>query len=284
MIHLPKHASFSSLAAYSKCPKSWQLERVIHVPQTQGWARLGGSAVHTATERYDLATGEAPDATALFEQAFTEEIWEAYLLDSNIDTWRASGRATREWPNKEGQDFWWQNGPRFVQHWIDWTKEYGVHWRLAALSGDIPGVELEFKPTIGGHPVRMFLDRLYVLPNGDVVVLDIKTGTWEADALQLGLYAEGVYQATGIRPKYGTFWYSRKGLSGLIDLSKYTPGYLGRLVENFYKAVGAEIFTPAPSALCKSCSVRHACASVGGEQAEKYDPDYILMNPWGKAA
>ena len=277
MIHLPKHASFSSLAAYSKCPKSWQLERVIHVPQTQGWARLGGSAVHTATEWFDL--GQEGTAGELFDGAFTEEIWAAYLEDPDIASWRASGRATREWPNKEGAEFWWKTGPQFVQNWIDWVGAYSGHWRLATLSGDKPGIELEFKPIIGGHPVRMFLDRLYVLPNGDVVVLDIKTGTWEADALQLGLYAEGVYQATGIRPKYGAFWYSRKGISGLIDLSKYTPGYLGRLVENFYKAVGAEIFTPAPSALCKSCSVRHACASVGGEDAERFDPDWPLMQP-----
>lgn len=274
MITLPGHASFSSLSSYTKCPKAWQLERQVRVPQSQGWARIGGSAVHSATEKFDREGGSAVE---LFDSAFIDEIREAYAEDRNITEWKHSGRATARWPDKEGELWWWHHGPIFVQRWIDWRQDYSS-WRVALLDGE-PGIELEFKPLIGGHPVKMFIDRLYVLPNGDVVILDIKTGSWKADNLQLGLYAEGVFQATGIRPAYGAFWYSRDGevKPGLVSLRQYTPEYLGRLVGNFYTAISNELFSPAPSPMCNSCSVRHACASYGGAEAHKYDPDFQLM-------
>lgn len=268
MTELPTYTSYSSLSSYAKCPKAWQLQRLVKVPQSQGWARLGGSAVHVAAERYD--TGVSGSAQELFDQAFMEEIWEAYLKDPDIDSWAASKKGT------EGQAFWWKNGPTYVQRWIDWTKEYS-HWRLATLSDGRSGVELEFKPTIGGREVRMFIDRLYVLENGDVIVVDLKTGTWDADLLQAGLYAEGVYQETGIRPIWGAFWYARKGFDPrkhVKNLEGFTPHWLGSIVEGFFRDIEAGNFPAKQTALCNSCSVRKACAAVGGAQAEQYDPDF----------
>jgi hypothetical protein len=274
VINLPAHTSFSSLSAYAKCAKAWQLERQVKVPQSQGWARIGGSAVHTATEQFDRGTAGTPGE--LFDQAFIDEIRDAYSHDPEIGTWKHSGRASVRWPDKEGELWWWHHGPIFVQRWMDWVKDYSS-WRLAILD-DEPGVELEFKPMIGGFPVKMFIDRLYVLPGGEVAILDIKTGSWKSDELQLGLYAEGVFQATGIRPRYGAFWYAREGkIPGLVDLSRYTPAYLGHLVAGFYAKVGTGYFAPSPGPLCNSCPVRHACASHGGVEAFKYDPDYKLM-------
>lgn len=47
------HSSYSSLTAYTHCGKSYQLSRVLHLPEAPGLARLGGSAVHAATEFLD---------------------------------------------------------------------------------------------------------------------------------------------------------------------------------------------------------------------------------------
>jgi hypothetical protein len=272
VIELPEHASFSSLTSYSKCPKSWQLQRVVKVPQSQGWARLGGSAVHTATENYDL--GKGTDPAKLFAEAFIHEIWGAYLQDSDIASWLPSGRATKEWPNRRDQEWWWHHGPIYVQRWIDWTTE--TPWQLATLQDGRRGVELEFKPTIGNWPVQMFIDRLYVTEDGDVVVVDIKTGDPRfTEVLQLALYAEGVHQATGIRPKYGTFWCAQTGdITGLRDLSPWTNRSLGDLVKRFYWNLAAQRFAPRVSNLCNACSVRHACLAYGGDQASTYDPDW----------
>lgn len=47
------HASYSSLTAFTHCGKAYQLSRVLHLEEAPGLARLGGSAVHAATEFLD---------------------------------------------------------------------------------------------------------------------------------------------------------------------------------------------------------------------------------------
>lgn len=273
---IPAHASFSSLTSYARCPKSWQLERVSRVPQQGGWAGIGGSAVHTATERHDY--GLDTDARELFDTAFEEHIKQAYEKDPDITNWRASGRASKDWPDKENDLWWYQNGPKLVQAWIDWrTTGNGRVYDIACLYGDEPAIELELYPIIGGMRVKMFIDRLKVMPNGELLVVDLKTGSFPADPLQLGFYAEGVYQEAGVRPAFGLFWNARKGDGELVDLSPYTEAYLGHLVESWRKGIANEIFLPSRSNMCKSCFVRRACAAYGGEQAEQFDPDYFLM-------
>lgn len=51
---LPPHVSWSSFDQYLSCPKRWQLGRLVRVEQRPMWAGVGGSAVHKATELYDL--------------------------------------------------------------------------------------------------------------------------------------------------------------------------------------------------------------------------------------
>lgn len=51
---LAPHASYSSFTSYLKCGHAYFLERIVRVPQDPAWWFLGGGAVHTASERYDL--------------------------------------------------------------------------------------------------------------------------------------------------------------------------------------------------------------------------------------
>lgn len=268
MISLPAHVSFSSLSSYAKCPKAWQLERIVKVPQRQSWARVGGSAVHAATEQFDRSNGGDP--VELFTSAFIEEIRTAYLSDPDIHNWDVS--------RGQGVDWWFQNGPVFVQRWMDWTRQY-VSWQLAILAGDELAVELKCEPVIGGHRVKMVIDRVYVMPGGELTVLDIKTGNpfFAPDLLQAGLYAEGFRQKTGVRPRFGAFWFARSGQlrDGFQGLGAYTTEYLDELIQKFYLDVGAGRFPAKPSAMCKACSVRRACLNYGGEDAAFYDPDFL---------
>ena len=55
------HLSFSAIKTMADCGKRYQLQRVLELPETPGYAALAGRAVHAATEDYDrklyLATG-----------------------------------------------------------------------------------------------------------------------------------------------------------------------------------------------------------------------------------
>jgi hypothetical protein len=51
----PAHLSHSTISAYRSCGKKFQLGKILRLEEKPGLAALGGNAVHTATERIDLA-------------------------------------------------------------------------------------------------------------------------------------------------------------------------------------------------------------------------------------
>lgn len=49
----PGRFSFSALDKWTTCEKRWELAYLYPTPRRSGWASVGGSAVHLATERWD---------------------------------------------------------------------------------------------------------------------------------------------------------------------------------------------------------------------------------------
>jgi putative RecB family exonuclease len=49
------HRSFSSFSSWIRCGKAWQLERELQAPSEPAWWFVGGSAFHSAAEKYLLA-------------------------------------------------------------------------------------------------------------------------------------------------------------------------------------------------------------------------------------
>jgi hypothetical protein len=52
----PAHLSHSTVSGYRMCGKKFELEKILRKEQKPGLAAIGGNAVHTATEKYDLLT------------------------------------------------------------------------------------------------------------------------------------------------------------------------------------------------------------------------------------
>lgn len=50
----PAHLSFSTVSGYRMCGKKFELAKVLRLEEKPGLAAIGGNAVHTATEQYDL--------------------------------------------------------------------------------------------------------------------------------------------------------------------------------------------------------------------------------------
>jgi len=58
-VELPPHVSWSSFESWLSCGKKFYLQKIAKAEQRPGWAAIGGSAVHAATEALDLAEWEA---------------------------------------------------------------------------------------------------------------------------------------------------------------------------------------------------------------------------------
>ena len=178
--------------------------------------------------------------------------------------WKAAGRATKANPNKEDGEWWNANGPAMVQRWIDWRE--GHHgWRIYEHMGT-PAIELGINPIWNDVPVQMHIDRVMVNPDGELVVVDIKTGSRTPTSdLQLAFYAAGMESVLGIRPKWGTYWMAREGTtSELIDLDKFPTEWVIDIVTKFDKARKEGIFVPNFSH-CVMCGFKTTCKYKEGK-------------------
>jgi len=146
--------------------------------------------------------------------ATPEELWLRYWEENltrqravqgqeDTSTWRAGGRATIANPNKEDGDWWQANGLSMVNNWVSFRNaEHNLE--LWVTPQGVPAIELVFNMNLDGVMVKGALDRMMVLPNGDLVVLDIKSGArMPSSDFQLGIYAVAMEGVFGIRPKYG---------------------------------------------------------------------------------
>lgn len=179
-------------------------------------------------------------------------------------SWRAGGRATKEYPNKEDESWWLANGGDMVQRWIDFRANSG--WQLWVTPQGIPAIELDVNIILDDVPIKMALDRVMVTPDGELAVVDLKTGkNTPSSEFQLGIYAVGMEKTFGIRPSVGVYWMARDGVtSAMVDLSKWTVERVTEIVTLFDKARKDGIYIPNFDH-CKMCNITEQCKYNNGD-------------------
>jgi hypothetical protein len=116
--------------------------------------------------------------------------------------------------------------------------------------------------------VKMVLDRVMVNPEGELIILDIKTGrNTPSSDLQLAFYAAGMEQTFGIRPRWGTYWMARQGGTGVpLDLDLVPTSTVEYLIKEFNRARKANLYIPNLTN-CKMCSRTDYCKWRNGSLA-----------------
>ncbi|PSL04149.1 putative RecB family exonuclease [Haloactinopolyspora alba] len=273
---LPGHLSFSALSTYAECGERYRIERGHGVRGPSYWNTVGGTAVHHVTELADRAwfgeDVEVLDFEAAFEEAIAEEVERSGFPESAL---RASGRASKAWPDKQNKSWWLTHGPLYVSAWIRWRENTG--YRLWETPWGEPGIEVPIEVHVGGEPFVGYIDRVFVDPNdGTGVPVDLKCGNHEPkSSLQLGTYGVGLARDYGLPVRRGGFWMAKNyekdgdGLKYMEDLSRFTPEYVDVQFAMAWRGIRAGVFLPSPGMMCKSCSVRDFCTLMGGERADE---------------
>ena len=252
------------MSLYSECGEKFRLRRGYGLSGPPSWALIGGSAVHTITEILDLRELGADDPLPTFEEALDAETKrQTERARVKVDAIKATGRASKEWPNKRDRDWWLHHGPTFVQNWVDWKAEADLE--LLTMPDGMPAIEVSVECEIAGRKSRGYIDRAYVLPTGEVIVVDLKTGKKPSTYLQLGTYRHAFRLAHGIDVSLGAFWLAEKGeMTNPVDLTIFTPEYLENLYAMAWRGIEAGVFMPNTSAYCGSCDVAAWCRAQGG--------------------
>lgn len=262
-----KHLSYSGLDTYQQCGEKYRLTRVLNVKETKAWWFIGGSAIHRATEWWDLGDGNPlPKIWADAWEEVTQDIEPGEKIS-------AGGRVSNQWPNKEDHTWWNFHGPQMLEDYVRWRDE--SKWQIYSVN-DTPFVEWEFLLTLDNPiqgddvsesvQVKGFVDRVFVTPEGEAVVVDLKAGKNEpASAIQLGIYCAALRQRGGIDPALGGYYMTRKGTTpNLRGMGIYTDRMLGYILGTFEDSAREQKFLPVVSNLCGTCTVQEFCYAVGG--------------------
>lgn len=279
-VELPPHLSFSQTSTFLSCGAKYRLERLEGHRGTPNWASLGGSAVHGLTEARDRLLWEHgvqsdPVTVDEFRTEFEKYIVkEEELSGVGREHFRHTGRKSKDWPDKWGYDYWMVMGPQWVAGWeswcamTPWTIINPIYQDTNVSPFFVSSIEMEFELKLGTTKVRGAIDRVMEMPNGDLVVVDIKTSMRAPKSPeQLGLYACAVESVYGVRPKYGAYWMARDGGTGpVFNLDRFSLEFMSARYGTVRGQMERGEFLANPSDACSYCSVKQHCEIMRDEE------------------
>lgn len=267
--------SVSSVRTLNKCPKSWELERVVRAPRRGAWWFVTGRAVHSATEVFDkLPVSDSAqisddDVVDIWTGCFNDEVHEVLTDDGDMNRWDYGGRARLS--ARDATRRYYARGLEDFRKYVGWRRANPMD--LFAIEEDIsecvPGVDLQLKG---------FIDRVFRDANGQWVIVDIKTGSTKVtDSLQLGFYRVGLALKRNLVCDTGYYWQSKDGaLSKPFDLRQWNKALVAQYGRDFKARAESGIYPPIEGEHCWRCSVRDSCYFHSGDTpATRLDP----LNP-----
>lgn len=274
----PAYLSPSQISSLTTCGEQYRLTRVEHAPERPMWGGIGGSTVHKITDILDLGhyrgmEWAAPDLEAMWATVWEESLDEAKQRNPEFDPddYYRSGRASKDWPDKETPDWWAKKGPEFVKQWVMWRDNSGLEiWEVPnEETGELePAIELEVN-AYGPDDlyIKSIIDRVYVDPEGNLRIVDLKTGSHtDAWPRQMAYNALGIWCQYSEQTRWAGFWKARSGgVPQWFDLSVFSEQWLWEQAWKARQIRDQQLFLAAPTNLCATaCGVRQWCVAMGG--------------------
>jgi putative RecB family exonuclease len=255
---LPRSLSPSKLSAFKDCPLAFRFAAIDRLPEAPAPHMVKGTLVHSALERlfWDHPRGErSPDAA----RHALDLAWQALQEDPEL--------VCLELTDAEREAFV-ADAAALVDGYLRLEDPDAVN---------AVGVELTLEADVTGLRLRGIIDRLDVTDDGELEVVDYKTGrvpSVNQEQQRLGgvqFYALLCEQVLGRRPSRIRLMYLREPLvieavpsEQAVRGTRQRTSAVWSAIE---RACESEDFRPRPSALCNWCSFRSLCPIYGGDPA-----------------
>jgi putative RecB family exonuclease len=257
-LDVPRTLSPSKASAFTDCPLAFRYSIIDHIPEPPSPHAVKGTLVHAALER-------------LF--------WDRLPGDRTIET--ALDALRQAWEHI-------QDDPEFVELGLDADQaaafladaEVLVHnyFRIEDPNAvRTVGVELGLETGIGDMVLRGIIDRLDLTEDGELIVIDYKTGRapsaqFEKSRLNgVHTYALLCEQVLGRPPSQVKLLYLRDPVAIVATPTEQSVrGHRMRTTavwSAIERACEREDFRPRPSGLCRFCNFQDLCPAFGAVSA-----------------
>jgi DNA helicase-2/ATP-dependent DNA helicase PcrA len=255
---LPKFFSFSQLKAFETCPWQYYSQYILKVPVKGNFNFSYGKSLHAALQKFFETARQRSGAvqTDLFgatrsEKKSTREIVsEKELLDYLEESW------IPDWYNSKQDQL--DNKKKAI-------KSLKTFYQSIKENIPVPlALEKSFFLKIGSYTVKGFIDRIDTRADGQVEIIDYKTGSAKEkltadDKEQLLIYQLAVQEVLHLPVANLTFYYldENKPMSFLgspAELTAVQDKALG-LIEKIKQTE----FPPHPDQHCRYCNFRDIC-------------------------
>lgn len=251
----PRSLSPSKVTAFTDCPLAFRLALIDNLPEPPSPHAVKGTLVHTALEgllwRHPAGTRSLEVGLVELERAF-----EALAEDAEFKELALGPREAAEFLD---------DAEVLVRNYFELEDPDSVR---------AVGVELGLESRANGVLLRGIIDRLDLTPEGDLVVVDYKTGRAPSAQYEQGklkgvqFYADLCEAVLGQAPAEVRLLHLREPV---VITARPSPQSL-RGHRQRTAAVWAAIeracangdFRPRPSSLCRFCSFQPLCPSHGG--------------------
>jgi len=260
---LPRSLSPSKVSSFTDCALAFRFSAIDRLPEPPSPHLVKGTLVHSALERlfWDHAPGRRNAAAAhgALDDAWHELEGDPELEELNLGPQERSAFVA--------------DAHGLVDNYLRLEDPDGV---------DAVGVELSLEADVGGPHLRGIIDRLDLDADGELVVVDYKTGRVPSEnneRARLGgvhFYALLCEAVLGRRPARVRLLYLRGPLSieavpseQSLRGSRRRAGAVWTAIE---RACESEDFRPKPSGLCSWCHFQAICPAFGGSPAAAAAP------------
>lgn len=241
------------MSTWLDCGYKYQLTKMNSLQESHSVWFTGGTAVHLATEYYDL------EGQLTMDSAYLDNIWNKAWFETVARDEEAHGDMnTWQFVKREDMSWWYGEGRWMLENWAKLrSKGWNVYEDF---------VEKEYQIPIQDTTVKMAIDRVMVDFDGNRVLVDIKTGaTSQKHPLQLAVYAWAL-QKDGISVDKAGFWEARTGQFSLWPIDFLGSERVEDILNTFDKARKQDIFLPNLSN-CQRCGVVSYCKYRNGQYA-----------------
>jgi DNA helicase-2/ATP-dependent DNA helicase PcrA len=218
---IPRTLSASSLMDHARCPKQFYWTRVRPLPRFSGPAARIGTEIHRWIERRAAGQGRLLEADDVVDLTQEELVGDPGRVERLRQSFLSSRYADRT--------------PLFA--------------------------ERAFLLRVGAFAVGGRIDAIYGEPEGPWEIVDWKTGSGQADPLQLELYGLACAEIWHKAPEELTLTYYYLARDEAVSLPMGDPGVVRARVEASLAAIEAGMYEPTPGRWCSYCDFKSFCGA-----------------------